>query len=140
MSNFRGFRNVQAILLDGYSKLGVPIFSESVFLLSLAQYKDRIFQFTRADCDVLVFPRKYVNELRAISNEVASPTVAHAHNLMGGHTNMNIILKNNFHFRTLQLKLTFNLINLSESMQEELNHVIEKKLSECSNKYLVRQF
>lgn len=81
---------------------------------------------------MLVLPSKCVNELRALSNSVASPTVAHAHNLMGGHTNMNIILKNNLHFRTLQLKLTPNLTNLTEPMQEELNLAVKEELPECS--------
>lgn len=81
---------------------------------------------------MLVLPSKYVNELRTLPNVVASPTVAHAHNLMGGHTNMNIILKNNLHFRTLQLKLTPNLSNLTGPMQDELNFAVSKELPDSS--------
>lgn len=80
---------------------------------------------------MLVLPARYVNELRALPNTVASPTVAHAHNLMGGHTNMNIILENNLHFRTLQMKLTPNLGSLTVPMQEELNFAISQELAEC---------
>lgn len=81
---------------------------------------------------MLVLPSKYVNELRALSNRVASPTAAHAHNLMGSHTNMNIILKNNLHFRTLQLKLTPNLSNLTGPMQQELEFALGKEFPKCS--------
>ena len=81
---------------------------------------------------MLVLPATYVNELRALPNTVASPTVAHAHNLMGGHTNMNIILKNNLHFRTLQLKLTPNLNSLAGPMQEELDYAITKEFPSAS--------
>ena len=77
---------------------------------------------------MFVLPAKYVNEIRMLPSTIASPTVAHAHNLMGSHTNMNIILKNNLHFRTLQLKLTPNLSLLTSPMQEEMNYAIEHEL------------
>ena len=80
---------------------------------------------------MLVLPPKYVNEMRVLPSTIASPTVAHAHNLMGGHTNMNIILRNNLHFRTLQLKLTPNLNILTDLMKDELNYAIKKKLLDC---------
>ena len=80
---------------------------------------------------MLVLPSKYVSEMRMLPSTVASPTVAHAYNLMGSHTNMNIILRNNLHFRTLQLKLTPNLNFLTAPMQEELNYAIEKELPDC---------
>ena len=80
---------------------------------------------------MLVLPSKYVNEIRMLPSAVASPTVAHAHNLMGGHTNMDIILRNNLHFRTLQLKLTPNLNSLTAPMREELDYAIEKELPDC---------
>ena len=85
---------------------------------------------------MLVLPSKYVNEMRMLPSKVASPTVAHAHNLMGSHTNMNIILRNNLHFRTLQLKLTPNLTFLTAPMQDELNYAIEKELPNCQGLYL----
>ena len=80
---------------------------------------------------MLVLPPKYVNELRILPPNIASPTVAHAHNLMGTHTNMNIILRNNLHFRTLQLKLTPNLNNLANPMKDELEYALMKELPDC---------
>ena len=80
---------------------------------------------------MLVLPAKYVNEIRMLPSTMASPTVAHAHNLMGAHTNMNIILKNNLHFRTLQLKMNPNLNSLTKPMQEEMSYAIEQELPEC---------
>ena len=85
---------------------------------------------------MLVLPSKYVNEMRMLPSTVASPTVAHVHNLMGGHTNMNIILRNNLHFRTLQLKLTPNLSFLTAPMREELDYAVEKELPDCQGLYI----
>lgn len=80
---------------------------------------------------MLVLPPRFVNDIRTLPSSIASPTIAHAHNLMGSHTNMNIILHNNLHFRTLQLKLTPNLGNLVNPMKDELNYAIQKELPNC---------
>lgn len=85
---------------------------------------------------MMVLPPKYVSDLRNLPSTIASPTVAHAHNLMGSHTNMNIILRNNLHFRTLQLKLTPNLSYLTHPMQDELIFAIAKELPECQSRYI----
>lgn len=84
---------------------------------------------------MLVLPPKYVDEIRKLPNHVASPTVAHVHNLMGSSTNMHIILENNLHFRTLQLKLTPNLNSLTRPMQEEVNFAIQKELTKSEGQY-----
>ena len=82
---------------------------------------------------MLVLPPKYVNDMRMLPSTIASPTIAHAHNLMGTHTNMNIILRNNLHFRTLQLKLTPNLGSLTDPMKEELEFALQKELPNCES-------
>ena len=82
---------------------------------------------------MLVLPPRYVNDIRMLPSTIASPTVAHAHNLMGSHTNMNIILRNDLHFRTLQLKLTPNLGSLADPMKDELNYAIEEELPDCES-------
>lgn len=89
---------------------------------------------------MLVLPPKYVEELRSLPLSVASPTVAHAHNLMGSHTNMNIILRNNLHFRTLVEKVTPNLNSLTAPMQDELDYAIEKDLPQDQGWNLPPQF
>ena len=83
---------------------------------------------------MIILPPKLVNELRMLNSSVASPTVAHAHNLMGSHTNMNIILENNLHFRTLQLKLTPQLATLTASMQDEVNWAIENEFPDADGR------
>ncbi|KAJ2991128.1 hypothetical protein NUW58_g2636 [Xylaria curta] len=111
VSNFRFFRRAEDILNEGYQAC-----------------KDKIFQFRRVDTDMLVLPYKYVEDIRRLPNSVASPTIAHVHNLMGSSTNMHITLRNNLHFRTLQLKLTPNLNSLTRPMQEEVTFAVEKEL------------
>lgn len=119
ISNFRFFRHAEDVLNEGYQAC-----------------KDRIFQFRRADTDMLVLPYKYVEDIRKLPNTVASPTVAHVHNLMGSSTNMHIILRNNLHFRTLQLKLTPNLNSLTRPMQEEVNFALEKELTQSEDEWV----
>lgn len=86
---------------------------------------------------MLVLPAKYVNELRNLPNTIASPTLAHVHNLMGRHTNMDVILRNNLHFRTLQEKVTPNLGSVTVPMQEELNHALQYDFPNNEGQYIV---
>ena len=86
------------------------------------------------DANILVLPPQYANHMRTLPSDVASPTVAHAHNLMGSHTNMNIILRNNLHFRTLQVKLTPNLNSLVEPMKNEMDFAIGQELPDSQGR------
>lgn len=84
---------------------------------------------------MIVLPSKYVSELRSLPHSIASPTLAHAYNLSGSSTNMNIILKNNLHFRALQEKLTPNLNKLTQPMINELDYAINTELPACDGTY-----
>ncbi|KAJ5915486.1 cytochrome P450 [Penicillium verhagenii] len=119
VSNYRFFRRAEEVLAEGYRAC-----------------TDKIFQFRRADTDMLVLPPKYVDDIRKLPNHVASPTVAHVHNLMGSSTNMHIILRSNLHFRTLQLKLTPNLNALTRPMQDEVNFAIEQELTKSEDEWV----
>ena len=92
------------------------------------------FRFVRNDADIVVLPAKYVEELRNVPNEIANPTLAHAHNLLGPHTDMNIILKSNLHFRMIQAKLTPALGSLTEPMMEELDYAMQQEFPACDGK------
>ncbi|KAJ5710721.1 cytochrome P450 [Penicillium malachiteum] len=85
---------------------------------------------------MLVLPPQYVDDIRKFPSHVANPTVAHVHNLMGSSTNMDIILRNNLHFRTIQLKLTPNLNAVIHPMQDELNFAIEHGLTKSEDKWV----
>ncbi|KAL9097267.1 MAG: hypothetical protein Q9165_000694 [Trypethelium subeluteriae] len=85
---------------------------------------------------MLILSSKYVPELQSLSERLASPTAAHAFNLSGKWTNMNIILKNDMHFRTLQQKLTPNLNFLAPIMRDELNYAIVKDLPKCDEDWV----
>ncbi|KAF2641486.1 cytochrome P450 monooxygenase-like protein [Massarina eburnea CBS 473.64] len=123
LANWRFFRNAGSVLNLGYGK-----------------FHNQAWKFARADTDMLVLPSQYVEELRSLPSQVASPTVAHAFNLSGGHTNMNIILKNNLHFRTLQEKLTPNLSRLTRPMQDELNYACKIDLPECEDWVAIKPY
>lgn len=69
---------------------------------------------------MVVLPVDMVEEIRALPMEVANPTMAHAHNLLGSYTRMNLILRSNLHFRMIQTKLTPALGSLTGPMEEEV--------------------
>ncbi|KAF2661050.1 cytochrome P450 monooxygenase-like protein [Lophiostoma macrostomum CBS 122681] len=110
-------------------------FRQAGFILDAgyAKFSDRAWKLNRADTDLLLLPPRYVDELRSLTSDVASPTAAHSFNLCGSQTNMNIILKNNLHFRTLQEKLTPNLARLSFPMQDELDLAMREELPICND-------
>ncbi|ORX92482.1 cytochrome P450 [Clohesyomyces aquaticus] len=111
VKGWRFFRDATSVLHAGYTK-----------------YPSKAWRFLRADTDLLVLPSKYVEELRSLPHSIASPTLAHAYNLSGSNTNMNIILKSNLHFRALQERLTPNLNKLAQPMQEELRYAMDLEL------------
>ncbi|KAJ5113809.1 cytochrome P450 [Penicillium angulare] len=119
VSNLRFFRSAETVLHEGYLAC-----------------RDGIFQFRRVGTTMLVLPPKYVDDIRRLPNHIASPTVAHVHNLMGSSTNMDIILHNDLHFRTIQRKLTPNLNILIQPMQDELNFVIEHRLTKSEDEWV----
>ena len=80
---------------------------------------------------MIVLPQRYVEELRALPFGVANPTAAHAHNLVGHVTSMNLILKSNLHFRVIQSKLTPSLGLLTGPLQEELQFAFERDFPGC---------
>ncbi|KAJ6031352.1 cytochrome P450 [Penicillium herquei] len=123
LSQFRFFRSGETILQEGY---------RAVSDLSTC---NTVFQFRRAGTHMLVLPPKYVEDIRKLPTHVASPTVAHVHNLMGPSTNMDIILHHDLHFRTIQLKLTPNLNTLIQPMQDELKFAIEHVLTKSEDEW-----
>ena len=66
-----------------------------------------------------------------MSTVLAIPTSAHSHNLLGKHTNMDIILKSNLHFRMIQSKLTPALGSLATSIQDELKYALDLEFPAC---------
>ena len=47
---------------------------------------------------------------------------------------MNIILRNNLHFRALQVKLTPNLSNLVEPMKNEMDFALNRELPDSQSR------
>ncbi|KAL8665789.1 MAG: hypothetical protein Q9202_001911 [Teloschistes flavicans] len=123
IGNFRFFQNAAVVINEGYDK-----------------FKTTAFKLVRNDADIVVLPAKYVEELRTIPNSIANPTMAHAHNLLGRHTDMNIILTSDLHFRMIQSKVTPNLGSLSEPMQEELMFAIENDFPACDDWVPIRPY
>ena len=81
--------------------------------------------------DRVVLPVSMVEEIRALPISTANPTVAHAHNLLGTYTKMNLILRSNLHFRMIQTKLTPMLGMLTEPMEEEIKFALSNHFPRC---------
>ena len=72
-----------------------------------------------------------VEEIRALPISIANPTIAHAHNLLGSYTKMNLILRSNLHFRMIQKKLTPMLGLLTGPMEEEVKFAMNNHFPRC---------
>ena len=69
--------------------------------LGSVKCKEKAYKFVRNDADIVVLPVSIVDELRTLPPEVSNPTMAHAHNLLGPYTEMDLILRSNLHFRMI---------------------------------------
>lgn len=91
----------------------------------MKQSKRQAFKFVRNDADMVVLPVSMVEEIRTLPSSIANPTVAHAHNLLGSYTKMDLILRSNLHFRMIQTKLTPSLGSLTRPMEEEVKFAVD---------------
>lgn len=82
---------------------------------------------------MVVLPVSMVEEVRVLSSNIANPTVAHAHNLLGRYTKMNLILRSDLHFRMIQAKLTPALGSLTRPMEEEVKYAMDRYFPSSNN-------
>ncbi|KAL8861936.1 MAG: hypothetical protein Q9178_001806 [Gyalolechia marmorata] len=75
---------------------------------------------------MVVLPVSMVDEIKALPIEKANPTVAHAHNLLGSYTKMDLILHSNLHFRMIQTRLTPMLGSLTGPMENEVKFALNE--------------
>lgn len=86
---------------------------------------------------MVVLPVSMVDEIKNLPAWIANPTAAHAHNLLGRYTKMNLILRSDLHFRMIQTKLTPNLGSLTKPMEEEAKFAMDRYLPECSQDWVI---
>ncbi|TVY14663.1 Ent-kaurene oxidase P450 [Lachnellula arida] len=114
LTNYRFFKNNIGVVNEGYKK-----------------FKGKAFKFARNDADMIVLPPHYIDEINELPISVANPTLAHAHNLLGQYTGMDLILRSNLHFRMIQTKLTPHLGRMTGPMQDELDYAIRQDFPEA---------
>lgn len=85
---------------------------------------------------MVVLPVSMVEEIRALPASIANPTVAHAHNLLGPYTEMNLILRSDLHFRTIQTRLTPHLGSLTAPMEEEVDYALRNSFPRCDDDWI----
>lgn len=84
---------------------------------------------------MIILPGSAVDEIRALPREIANPTEAHAHNLLGQYTKMDLILRSDLHFRMIQSKLTPNLGALTGPMEEEVTWAMQR-MPKCQGEWV----
>ena len=89
---------------------------------------------------MVVLPASMVEEIRVLPSSIANPTVAHAHNLLGAYTRMDLILRSNLHFRMIQSKLTPSLGSLTGPMEEEVRFAVASHLPECGDWVAIKPY
>jgi cytochrome P450 len=99
------------------------------------QFKDSMFKVRRNDAEVLVIPRKYVDELRDMKEDKVSAMEAHMKNMVGRYTigNTKLVRESDLHRRTLQQKLTPALGTLIPSLKEELDFALQAEILDCKD-------
>ncbi len=132
VANYRFFKDSAAIINEGYSRVRCCL-RLAWTTANRKQSKQKAFKFVRNDADMVVLPVSMVEEIRALPSSIANPTVAHAHNLLGSYTRMNLILRSNLHFRMIQTKLTPNLGSLTHPMEEEVKFAMDNHFPQCDD-------
>lgn len=89
---------------------------------------------------MVVLPVSMVEEIRALPITTANPTVAYAHNVLRSYTKMNLILRSNLHFRTIQTKLTPMLGSLTRPMEEEVKFAMDKHFQQSEEWTMIKPF
>ena len=89
---------------------------------------------------MVVLPVSMIDEVRALPSTTANPTVAHAHNLLGSYTKMNLILRSDLHFRMIQQRLTPRLGSLTGPMEEEVKFAMDTDFPKCDDWTIIKPY
>ena len=91
------------------------------------QFKEGFFKIRRNDAEILILPRRYINELRDVSERKLSAMEAHLKNMVGKYTigNTHMMRTSDLHRRALQRKLNPSLGTLIPSLKDELEYAMK---------------
>jgi cytochrome P450 len=92
----------------------------------LSQYKDTIFKLSNQD--ILVVPRKYVDELRNMPDDRLSSIQANIDNFEGLYSTTSILLEGHLHTHTIQTRLTPKLASKVPITQKVLTKAFRTEL------------
>ncbi|PYI10664.1 ent-kaurene oxidase [Aspergillus sclerotiicarbonarius CBS 121057] len=94
-------------------------------------FRDKIFKVRCNGLEIVLLPHRYIDELRNIPAEKASPQQALFNKGLGHYVHMNIILESRLHVHIVQQRLTPNLVTIMPQLQQELGFALEAELSQC---------
>nr|AGN73101.1 P450 monooxygenase-like protein [Epichloe aotearoae] len=103
-----------AIISEGYSKR-----------------RNAAYRISRIDGDLLVLPRKYLDELHNVPQKQLSSIRGLIKNFGGRYGGIGLLGESNIGTQALQSKITPNLVKLSESMRDELKYALKKEIPDC---------
>lgn len=81
--------------------------------------------------EVVLLPNRYIDELRNIPEEKASPPKALFNKGLGHYVDMDIILESRLHVHIVQQRLTPTLGSIMPQLQQELEFALETELPDC---------
>ncbi|EEP78020.1 conserved hypothetical protein [Uncinocarpus reesii 1704] len=100
------------------------------------RYRDAMFKIAKRNSDLLVIPKKFVEELRSLPEEQICAMEAHIRTLLGPITGTDILLNGHLHNKALQTRLTPNLGSLVQPLKDELDYAISVELPNCKDEWV----
>ncbi|KAM4055523.1 cytochrome p450 [Hirsutella rhossiliensis] len=99
------------------------------------QFKDSLFQVRRIGADIVILTPKYVDEIRALSQDKVRSVEPFIHDFIGDYTRGTVFLESDLQNRVIQQRLTPNLGLLTSIMKTELDLALKKEIPECKDQW-----
>ncbi|RDA85058.1 hypothetical protein CP532_3129 [Ophiocordyceps camponoti-leonardi (nom. inval.)] len=116
MTRMRFATGAKAIIAEGYSKC-----------------KDSVFRISRMDGDLLVLPRKYLDELHNAPVHRLSSIQGLIKNFGGHYSGISLLGESDIGTRAVQTRITPNLPKFSDAMRDELEYALRTEMPDCQD-------
>ncbi|KJZ72997.1 hypothetical protein HIM_07569 [Hirsutella minnesotensis 3608] len=107
--------------------------SPSIISEGYSKSRDSTYRISRTDGDVIVIPRKYLDELHNAPPERLSSIQGLIKNFGGKYSGITLLGESEIGTRALQSKITPRLVQFTDVMRDELDYAIQKVLPDCQD-------
>ncbi|KAK2594826.1 hypothetical protein QQS21_007454 [Conoideocrella luteorostrata] len=99
------------------------------------KFKDSYFKVQRNDDQLLIIPRRHVNDLRDVPESKLNGMEAHMRNMLAEYTigNMHMMATSDLHRRAIQRKLTPLLGTLIPALKDELDYATKLEVADSKD-------